>query len=301
MSNKKMVADPYWYGGTPLWVLAEKQQMVTASFYWVASEAPIGNTKPSYYYNYNDKIKIEKRIAKIKEWLSLPEKTRPHLITFYMPEVDDAAHNFGPDSKQAEAAVQYIDGVIKQMNEAVGSLNLPVNYILVSDHGMALVDSQNPIRLPKSVDPAKFYVPSGSALLQLYAKDTAAIMPTYQALLKEANGYDVYLKNNAPKDFHYSNLDDRFNRIGDIILVAKLPYTFSLSGRPSSPGKHGYDPRLPEMRASFLAWGPAFKSGKKINGFENVHVYPLIAKILGLQYDQKTIDGNLNVLKNTLK
>jgi hypothetical protein len=55
------------------------------------------------------------------------------------------------------------------------------------------------------------------------------------------------------------------------------------------------------MRASFLAWGPAFKSAKKINGFENVHVYPLIAKILGLQYDQKTIDGNLNVLKNTLK
>jgi predicted AlkP superfamily pyrophosphatase or phosphodiesterase len=301
MSNKKMVADPYWYGGTPLWVLAEKQQMVTASFYWVASEAPILNTKPTYFYNYNDKIKIEKRIAQIKDWLSLPEKTRPHLITFYMPEVDDAGHNYGPDSKQAEAAVQYIDGVIKQMNEAVGSLNLPVNYILVSDHGMALVDSQNTIRLPKSVDPTKFNVPSGSALLQLYAKDTAAIMPTYHALLKEANGYDVYLKNNAPKDFHYSQLDDRFNRIGDIILVAKLPYTFSLSGRPSSPGKHGYDPRLPEMRASFLAWGPAFKSGKKINGFENVHVYPLIAKILGLQYDQKTIDGNLNVLKNTLK
>jgi len=301
MSNKKMVADPYWYGGTPLWVLAEKQQVVTASFYWVASEAPILNTKPTYFYNYNDKIKIEKRIAQIKDWLSLPEKTRPHLITFYMPEVDDAGHNYGPDSKQAEAAVQYIDGVIKQMNEAVSSLNLPVNYILVSDHGMALVDSQKPIRLPKSVDPTKFNVPSGSALLQLYAKDTAAIMPTYQALLKEANGYDVYLKNNAPKDFHYSKLDDRFNRIGDIILVAKLPYTFSLSGKPSSPGKHGYDPKLLEMRASFMAWGPAFKSGKKINGFENIHVYPLVAKILGLEYDQKTIDGNLNVLKNTLK
>ena len=301
MSNKKMVADPYWYGGTPLWVLAEKQQMVTASFYWVASEAAIANTKPTYFYNYNDKIKIEQRIAQIKDWLSLPGKTRPHLITFYMPEVDDAAHNYGPDSKQAEAAVQYIDGVIKQMNEAVRSLHLPVNYILVSDHGMALVDSQNPIRLPKAVDPTKFYVPSGSALLQLYAKDTAAIIPTYQALIKEANGYDVYLKDNTPTNFHYSSLDDRFNRIGDIVLVAKLPYTFSLNGRPSSQGKHGYDPRLPEMRASFLAWGPAFKAGKKMNGFENVHVYPLIAKILGLQFDQKTIDGNLSVLKHTLK
>ncbi len=301
MSNKKMVADPYWYGGTPLWVLAEKQQMVTASFYWVASEAPIENTQPTYFYNYNDKIKIEKRIAQVKEWLSLPAKTRPHLITFYMPDVDDAAHNYGPDSKQAEAAVLYIDNVIKQMNEAVSSLNLPVNFVLVSDHGMALVNSQTPIRLPKAVDPTKFYIPSGSALLQLYAKDSSVILPTYNALLKEANGYDVYLKENTPKDFHYNNTDDRFNRIGDIILVAKLPYTFSLSGRPSSPGKHGYDPRLPEMRASFLAWGPAFKSGKKIKGFENVHVYPLVAKILGLQYHQKMIDGKLSVLKNTLK
>jgi predicted AlkP superfamily pyrophosphatase or phosphodiesterase len=301
MSNKKMVADQYWYGGTPLWVLAEKQQMVTASFYWVASEAPIANTKPTYFYNYNDKIKIEKRIAQVKEWLSLPAKTRPHLITFYMPEVDDAAHNFGPNSKEAETAVQYIDNVIKQMNEAISGLNLPVNFVLVSDHGMALVNSQTPMRLPKAVDPAKFYIPSGSALLQLYAKDSSLIVPTYNALLKEANGYDVYLKENTPKDFHYNKTDDRFNRIGDIILVAKLPYTFSLSGRPSSPGKHGYDPRLPEMRASYLAWGPSFKSGIKIKGFENVHVYPMIAKILGLRYDQKTIDGNLSVLKNTLK
>jgi predicted AlkP superfamily pyrophosphatase or phosphodiesterase len=301
MSNKKMVADPYWYGGTPLWVLAEKQQMLTASFYWVASETPILNTTPTYYYYYNDKIKIEKRIAQIKDWLSLPEKTRPHLITFYMPDVDDAAHNYGPDSKQAEAAVQYIDNVIGQINEAVRSLSLPVNFILVSDHGMALVNSQTPMRLPKAVDPSKFYVPSGSALLQLYAKDPLAITPTYQALLKEANGYDVYLKENLPKDYHYNNMDDKYNRIGDIVLVAKLPNTFSLSGRPSSPGKHGYDPRLTEMRASFRAWGPAFKAGKKIPGFENIHVYPLVAKILGLTFDEKAIDGKLSVLKHTLK
>ena len=301
MSNKKIVADPRFYGGTPIWVLAEKQQMLTASFYWVASETPILNTTPTYYYYYNDKIKIEKRINQIKEWLSLPEKTRPHLITFYMPDVDDAAHNYGPDSKQAEAAVQYIDNVIQQINTAVSSLNLPVNFILVSDHGMALVNSQTPMRLPKAVDPTKFYVPSGSALLQLYAKDISAIQSTYQALLKEANGYDVYLKENMPKAYHYNNLDDKYNRIGDIVLVAKLPNTFSLSGRPSSPGKHGYDPRLPEMRASFRAWGPAFKSGKKINGFENIHVYPLVAKILGLTFDEKTIDGRLSVLKHTLK
>ncbi len=37
MGNKAKVADSSWYGGTPLWVLAEQQQMLSASFYWVAS------------------------------------------------------------------------------------------------------------------------------------------------------------------------------------------------------------------------------------------------------------------------
>ena len=55
------------------------------------------------------------------------------------------------------------------------------------------------------------------------------------------------------------------------------------------------------MRASFMAWGPAFKKGLLIEGFENVHVYPLIAKILGLKIDENKIDGQLKVLKPILK
>jgi alkaline phosphatase D len=39
----------------------------------------------------------------------------------------------------------------------------------------------------------------------------------------------------------------------------------------------------------------------KISGFENVNVYPLIAHILGLQFDEKQIDGKFSVLQNTLK
>ena len=55
------------------------------------------------------------------------------------------------------------------------------------------------------------------------------------------------------------------------------------------------------MRASFIAWGPAFKKGITIEGFENVNVYPLIAHILGLKYDEQKIDGKLNILKPILK
>jgi hypothetical protein len=50
-----------------------------------------------------------------------------------------------------------------------------------------------------------------------------------------------------------------------------------------------------------MAWGPAFKRGFKIQGFENVNIYPLIAHILGLKYDENAIDGTFDVLKSTLK
>jgi hypothetical protein len=55
------------------------------------------------------------------------------------------------------------------------------------------------------------------------------------------------------------------------------------------------------MRATFIAWGPAFKKGITIEGFENVNVYPLVAHILGLQLDETKIDGRFKILSNTLK
>src|ERR1700753_3700618 len=39
-------ADGTWYGGTPLWVLAEQQQMRAACFFWPGSEAAIQGTRP---------------------------------------------------------------------------------------------------------------------------------------------------------------------------------------------------------------------------------------------------------------
>ena len=54
------------------------------------------------------------------------------------------------------------------------------------------------------------------------------------------------------------------------------------------------------MRATFYAAGPDLKSGLVIEEFENIHVYPLIAKLLRLQV-RDTIDGDLNVLAPILK
>jgi predicted AlkP superfamily pyrophosphatase or phosphodiesterase len=300
MGRRDVVRDSSWYGGTPLWVLAEAQQMISASFYWVGSEAAVDGIKPSYFYYYSEAISIDKRIEIVKNWLQLPADKRPHLITFYLPEVDHAAHKYGTDAKETGDSVHFVDDAIGKLTAAIDALNLPVNYIFLSDHGMTDVDTTKGIALPAVIDTAKFKVPNGDAMLQLYAKDKNDVQPTYEKLKAVAKNYDVYLTTQMPAQWHYSKSDDRYNRLGDIILIPHLPKVFNINNRKITLGKHGFDPALKDMQAAFYAWGPQIKQHKKIGTFENVHVYPLVAKILGLSYTEQ-IDGDIKVLQKILK
>jgi predicted AlkP superfamily pyrophosphatase or phosphodiesterase len=298
--DKKAVQDSSWYGGVPLWVLAEQYHMLSASFYWVASEAAIDGLRPTYSYVYNEAISIDDRIEAVKNWLSLPPERRPHMITFYFPEVDHAEHRFGPDAWQTKSAVQFVDQSVGKLVSEVATLNLPVSYVFVSDHGMTTVDTLHTLPLPDAVDTSKFIVPPGASLLHLYAKDKKDIKPTFLKLKAEAKDFDVYLATDMPARWHYGKKDDRYDRLGDIILVPHLPHIFNIHGGHVSMGEHGFDPAFPEMHATFYAWGPAFKSAQKIPGFDNVNIYPMIAKILGLPIVEK-IDGKVGVLDGILK
>lgn len=299
MGARVKVGDSSWYGGTPLWVLAEQQQMLSASLFWVGSEAAIKGIRPTYYYNFNDRMDIGKRIQVVKDWLLLQADKRPHLITFYVSEPDHAGHRYGPDARETAKAVKSVDSIIGALTAAVRTTGLPVNFIFISDHGMTAVDTLHPLPLPAAIDTAKFIIPASGTMLVLHARNEADIQPLYQQLKKEEEDYKVYLKTNMPAYLHYSAGDDRFNRIGDILLLPEWPKVFSR--RKPGIGHHGFDPALvPDMKASFMAWGPAFKSSLRIPAFENVHVYPLIASVLGLKITEK-IDGRSQVLERILK
>ena len=301
MGNKKMVAEGKWYGGTPLWVLAEQQKMIAASYFWVASEADIQGIKPTYHFIYNEVTPIQKRIETVKNWLSLPEDKRPHLITFYFPDVDHDAHTYGPENPIVQRSVQFVDSSINALQNTLAPLNLPINYIFVSDHGMTTVDNLNTLGYPIEINKNDFNIPWGDASLHLYAKDSSKIELSYAALKKDTS-FRTYLFNETPDYWHYKKSDDRYNRLGDILLVPNtIHQVFNLGPTKPTPGKHGFDNKQVDMRATFMAWGPAFKNGLLIEGFENVNVYPLIANILGLKIDEQKIDGKLNVLKFILQ
>ena len=64
-------------------------------------------------------------------------------------------------------------------------------------------------------------------------------------------------------------------------------------------GAHGYDNRYESMRATFIARGPAFKRGFLAEPFENIHVYELMCKILGLKPAKN--DGDLSKVESMLR
>jgi predicted AlkP superfamily pyrophosphatase or phosphodiesterase len=301
ISDRVAVRDSSWYGGIPIWVLAEQQQMVTASFFWVGSEAAVAGIRPTHFFYFNDKISMDSRLATVKAWLTLPEDQRPHLLLFYMSQVDHAEHYHGPISKETEEAVRLVDDIVGRMARMTDSLHLPVNYIFVSDHGMAAIDTLHGLTLPASIDTTKFLVSGSETLQHLYARDKRDVAVQYAALKKEKpEGWNIYLPDQTPARWHYTNKDDRYSRMGDILLTAVYPRMLYLRNRRLIPGEHGFDNAIADMGATFYAWGPAFKQGITIPAFDNVHVYPLIAQILGLALPPD-IDGDPKVLNESLR
>ncbi len=87
---------------------------------------------------------------------------------------------------------------------------------------------------------------------------------------------------------------------GAIIMTRKAyDQTKKDGGLDKLRGAHGYDNQLESMRATFIAHGSAFKRGAVVEPFENIHIYNLMAKILGLTPSKN--DGNLEAVKNVLR
>lgn len=304
MSNRQNAEDGSWYGEVPLWSLAEKQNIISASLQWVGSASDAGGIRPTYYYSYHEKFTPSEKVNKVINWLKLPEDKRPHFISLYFPEVDGAGHHFGPEANETEIAVQLVDNAIGELVEKVNNLGLQnVNFVFVSDHGMIRVDDENPLKIPALLlDKNRFDLYNSQTLLRVYVKNSDEVKKVYKELkANKTNDYEVYLGKKLPKYIHFATKDDKYNRIGQILLIPKAPKIFLFKDQKTSKGKHGYDPKIvPEMKATFFAWGSEFKNNMIIDEFENINVYPLIAEILGLKIEHP-VDGKLKVLKKILK
>ena len=297
-TTAKAVTDGSWYGGTPLWVLAEQQGMRAACFFWPASEAEIQGKRPSYYAHYDDAFPDNQRVEQVLTWLRLPPEERPHFITLYFADADHAGHAYGPDAPETAAAVHLVDDMIGKLSAGIASTGLPVDLIVLADHGMETLE-KDWVSLDKWLNLANFET-SGSFL---YAKSPESAAKAYQALLGKSDKFKVYRRADVPPDLHFNSNP----REGDPVVIPTGPYAITArdpnaggSSRKPPVGGHGYDAQtMPSMKAIFYAAGPDIRAGVELPPFENVDVEPVIAKLLGLK--SGPVDGELRPLEGMLK
>jgi predicted AlkP superfamily pyrophosphatase or phosphodiesterase len=287
ISDSVAVADARWWGGEPVWVTAERQGLVAASFFWPGSEAPIDGDRPRYWEHYDGRVPDSTRVRQVLEWLVLPLARRPRFVTLYFSDVDAAGHRFGPASPEVAAAILHVDSAMGMLLDGLRERHLDdhVNVIVVSDHGMAATSPDSVVALDDYVEfDLLANVVSGNPLCGLWPRPGME-----DSVYRELHGRNPHLmvwrRDEIPERFHYRGS----RRIPPVLAVARVGWTVALhrADLVAHPerfrgGAHGYDDTLPQMRAVFLAAGPAFRKGVVASAFRNIHIYDLIAAILGL-------------------
>lgn len=295
--NRASVEDGKFYGGEPIWVTAEYQQVKTATFYWVGSEADVMGKRPTYWKRYEHDLPYSQRIDTVIYWLGLPEAQRPQLIMWYFDEPDSSGHDFGPENDSILPLITRLDslvGVFLAKMEALPNAE-NINFIIVSDHGMAQLSPDRQILLDQYVDTSMLAIIDGwNPTMNLKVKE-GYLDQVYESLQKVEN-LQVWKHGEAPAHLHHGT----HIRTHDITILADDGWSIYWSwAKGDANGTHGYDIRNTDVNAIFYAIGPDFKSNYVKKPFQNIHIYPLLAHLLQLQ--PAKVDGNLDSIRDILK
>ena len=300
--GSESVPESRWYEGEPIWVTAEKQGKVTATYFWPGSEAEINGERPTYWYAYDPSTSNETIIDQLLAWLDLPEGERPVFMTAYFNDANYWGHNLGPDGVGMESVIQGLDLDLGRLIAGLTARDLldKVNIIVTADHGMVEIDRDRMIFLDDYIDLEDVTMAGWSPV--------AGIIPNegledsiYNSLVNVHPQLSVYKKEKTPEHLHYRN----HRRITPIIGIADEGWSISTrdyyNNQPEAytGGTHGYDLDFLSMHGLFLAYGPAFKDGLIVPSFQNIHIYELIANVLSIA--PAVTDGSLDSVSAMLE
>ncbi|OYT17656.1 MAG: alkaline phosphatase family protein [Bacteroidetes bacterium 4572_77] len=298
IANREAVENGKFYGGEPIWNTAEKQGLKAASYFWVGSEANIQNMHPSIWKPYDHHFDFYQRVDSVMAWLSLPEDSRPHLITWYVHEPDYSGHVFGPHSSGTDSTLRDLDALLGyfMIKLAAHPLAKDINVIVTSDHGMEHISADKAVFLEEHLKANwSTQILGSNPIFNIQAADNYA--DSIYLALNNTNGISCYKNAEVPKHLNYGTNP----RCLDFTIVADSAYSVLLKNphREIGKGAHGYDIHNKNMNAIFYAYGPAFKENYQHPSFKNVSLYPLMCQVLDLIPAPN--DGDFNEIKGVLK
>ncbi len=229
---------------------------------------------------------------------------RPNLALLHVIHVDHTEHVSGPRSPEAYAAIRAADEQVREIWELLkrdfaGQATL----VIVSDHGFSpiehtilpnvtlrdagLVEVQD-----KNVTGGAVHVvvQGGSALV--YVLDRPRRAEIVETIKRKFTGSTGIGKVVGPGQLHDHGVAEPTDdpHAPDMILFASEGYAFAETATGTAAmideskrrGTHGHDENLPNLHATFVAWGAGIKPGTQLGLFDNTDVAPTIAALLGL-------------------
>jgi predicted AlkP superfamily pyrophosphatase or phosphodiesterase len=292
LSDRDEIQKGRWWLGEPIWVTAQKQGQKTGSMFYPGTEAEIAGLRPNYWQPYDEKVSNDQRVDAVLKWIDLPAAERPIFLALYFSDTDDAGHAHGPNSPEIKDAVLAVDKGIARLVAGLEARKIfgAVSLIIVSDHGMTTVNFNNAIILDELFDTKLadriFWTREITSIFPSAGKEDEIYRTLKSSLPPQAR---VYRKTELPARLHYSNSPRIATLLvlpaeGWIVTNRRSFEELKKNGRTAKPGGgHGYDNRLAAMRAIFIGHGDRFKQGVVVAPFENVQVYNIMTRLLGLK------------------
>lgn len=293
-------SEGQWYGGQPIWLLAEEQGVRAATFFWPGTDAEIGGRRPSYFRKYDGRVSHQERIAQVLEWFQMKDGERPGLVIVYFSDVDSAGHRYGPDAPETKAAIAKVDASVGALAARVRALRPETNIVLVSDHGQIAVEQT--LDLTPRANFSGCRAANEAPMTMLYCGDAERVRAE---LLKNAPEVNVWRRAEVPEHLHYRDNP----RIGDLVVAPKRPSIVFVTPPgdaeaqpvPALKGMHGYDPETyKEMRGVLMGVGPAFRRGWVVPAVRTVDVFALLCGLLEMK-TPAGLDADFNRVKPLLR
>jgi predicted AlkP superfamily pyrophosphatase or phosphodiesterase len=227
------------------------------------------------------------------------KKHKPSLLLVHLCDLDWEEHQFGPDSPQAAATLEKIDGHIGELLAADQAAGLAgsTDVFIVSDHGFLPVEAEikpNVLFVKAGLLSADEQgnvtggriatVVNGGSFFIYWPKSEALRSQVNEALkpLRDQGVLWAVLERAALKELGAEPA-------AQMALEASAGYAFSsgaagdwLVREKSVIGTHGHLPFRRELEASFIAWGPDIRAGVNLHTIRMTEIAPTILKALGI-------------------
>lgn len=176
--------------------------------------------------------------ALVNVGIQLEKQTKPAFIHLYFDKIDSVAHEYGPNSPQAEAEIETFLLMMNHYFDRIFGGNKRILFLMTADHGMCEVDPQTTIYLNTNQEFSGFerfirtnkrgnpIVPAGSARdMFLYIKH-GMLDDAVSFLEKRLEGKADVVKTETliTEGYFGTEISDRFlERVGNLVI---LPYRY---------------------------------------------------------------------------